>query len=104
MKKKFPSKIELAHIRKKLNQGEASETLPKSASIVDRAKYDLCQKFVIYKREEGLTQRELASIVGVDEAIMSKILHYHIKDFTTDRLLRYVAQLYPHSKLKVNVG
>ena len=104
MKKKFPSKKELDAIRKKLDQGEASEVLPKTASVVDTTKYEICRKFVIYKREQGVSQRKLAKLIDVHEAVMSKILHYHIKDFTTERLLRYLAKIYPDAKLKVKVA
>jgi len=91
-------------MRKKLDKGEASEVLPPTASVVDKTKYSLCQKFVANKRKEKLSQRELATIVGVDEAVISKILHYHIKDFTTDRLLRYLSKIYPDAELKIKIA
>lgn len=103
-RKKFPSEKELKAIRKKLDTGLASQMLPQDASIVERTKYNLCRQFVIYKRENELSQKELAELVGIDDALMSKILHYHIKEFTTDRLLRYLSKLHPDIELKFKVA
>ena len=101
---KFPSKSELTAVRKQLNRGMASELLPPNASPVERTKYKLCEKFVIYKREQGLSQKELAETLEIDEALVSKILHYHIKEFTTDRFIKYLAKLYPAIEVKVDVA
>ena len=103
-RKKFPSEKELNAIRKKLHSGSSSQMLPSNASIVDRTKYNLCRQFVLYKRHNKLTQKELAKLVGVDESLMSKILHYHVKEFTTDRLLRYLSNLHPYVELKIKVA
>lgn len=102
--KKFPSKKELKSIRKKLDSGLASQTLPPDASIIEQTKYNLCRQFVIYKRENELSQKEIAELVDIDAALMSKILHYHIKEFTTDRLLKYLYKLHPDVELKVKVA
>lgn len=98
---KFPSEKELKAVRKRLNFGPASELLRPNATPVEKTKYRLCEKFVIYKRENNLTQKELAEILEIDEALMSKILHYHIREFTTDRLLNYLARLFPQVEVKV---
>ena len=98
---KFPSEKQLAAARKKLNRGMASQLLPPNASPVDRTKYKICEKFVVYLRENQVSQKELAEFLDVDEALVSKILHYHIKEFTTDRLIKYLERLYP--KVEVNV-
>jgi len=103
-KQKFPSKKELDEIRKKLDKGMASKLLSANASPVDRVKYDICEKFVIYKNAKKLTQRELAELLGIDEALMSKIIHYHIDEFTTDRLLKYLSKIFTEVDVKVEVA
>jgi len=103
-KTRFPSEENLEQVRKTLDHGPASRLLPKDASTVDRVKYGICEKFVIYKNTKNVTQRALAESVGVDEALMSKILHYNIDEFTTDRLLKYLSKLYPDVKVKVDVA
>ncbi len=102
--KKFPSKKDLNLVRDKLNKGIASRPLPKNANVVDRAKFRLCEKFVIYKNTHQITQREMAKKIGINEALVSKILHYHFDEFTSDRLLKYLSALYPDIDLKIEVA
>lgn len=99
----FPSEKELERIWKKLDKGPASRPLPKDASAVDRAKFRLCEKFVIYKNVHNITQRALAEKIGIDEALMSKVLHYHFDEFTTDRLINYLSKIYPDIDVKIDV-
>jgi predicted XRE-type DNA-binding protein len=97
----WPSREELEQVNKRLSKSIASKPLPKDASNVDRVRYRLCEKFVIYKNSENISQRELASKIGINEALMSKILHYHFEEFTIDRLLRYLSEIYPDIDLKI---
>lgn len=82
----------------------ASQALPKNASAVQRMKYDLCQKFVIYLEESGLSQRELAQKLKVSETIVSRLLHYHIEDFTIDRLINYTEILFLNAKFRLDIA
>jgi predicted XRE-type DNA-binding protein len=99
--KKWPSKKDLDQVKKRLGKTLPSKPLLKDASNVDRIRYNLCEKFVIYKNSQKITQRELAAKIGINEALMSKILHYHFEEFTIDRLLRYLSEIYPDVELKV---
>jgi len=101
---KFPTKKELEEVRNRLDNSVASRPLPPDASAVDRAKFRLCEKFVIYKNTHQITQRALAEVIGIDEALMSKILHYHFDEFTTDRLLKYLSILHPDVDVKIDVA
>ena len=76
----------------------------KNASPVDKVKYHICEKFVIYKNNTKVTQKSLAQRVETDEAIMSKILHYNIEEFTIDRLVKFLAALYPGAEVKIEVA
>jgi len=101
---KFPSKEELELVRKELGQGPASRPLPKDASPVDRAKFRLCEKFVIFKNSQKISQKELAQRIEIDESLMSKILRYHFEEFTTDRLIKYLNSIYPEVDIKIDVA
>jgi len=103
-KQKFPSEAELAEIRELLNDGPASRILPKNATGVDRMKYALCEQFVIYKLRKKITQRDLAKEVGVDEAVMSKILRYNFEECTLDRLVRYLEVLHKNVEITSDPG
>jgi len=101
---KFPSDKELERVRKKLDNSIASKLLPKNANKVDTLKYKLCEKFVIYKNENKITQRVLAQRIGIDESLVSKITHYHFEEFTVDRLMNCLAKIYPEFVLEVSVA
>lgn len=101
---KWPSKKQLDTVRKKLESGPASRPLPKDASPVDKVKYHICEQFVIFKNNTKISQKALAKKVGTDEAIISKILHYNIEDFTIDRLVKFLAALYPGAEVKIEVA
>jgi predicted XRE-type DNA-binding protein len=104
MATKFPSDKELKEVRGILDHGPAARPLSKDASPVDKAKYSLCEEFVKYKNAHKLTQRALAELLGIDEALVSKIIHYSFEEFTTDRLIKYLSVLYPKVEVKVRVA
>ena len=98
---KFPSEKELNEARKALAKAPGARMLPRNASPVERLKFSLCEKFVIYLLDHKLSQRELAEKLGIDESLVSKIIHYNFDDFTIDRLVKYLSILYPRADLKI---
>jgi len=99
---KFPSQKILAEVRKKLDKGAASRPLPLDAAPSDKIKYKICEKFVIYKnKNQNLTQVKMAEMLGIDEGLMSKILHYHFDEFTTDRLINILGELYADVQIDI---
>lgn len=96
----WPNESELSKIRLELESDDVigSTVLPLNASPLDQFKFKLCEIILIYKRKTDLKQKELAKIIGVDEARMSEILHYKIDKFTSDRLQEYVQKIYPNVK------
>ncbi len=103
MKKKYswPNEEQLADGLAKLGKLPGSRELDPNASLVDRIKYDLCRNFVIFLVMSDTTQKELADKIGIDPALMSKILRYRFEDFTIDRLVRYLEALDIQVTLKV---
>lgn len=101
---KWPSKKSLDTVRKKLEQGPASIPLPANASPVDKVKHHICEQFVIYKNRTKISQKALAQKVDMDEALMSKILHYNFEEFTIDRLIKFLSVLYPGVEIKIEVA
>ncbi len=97
----FPKEKQLAVIRKKLEKAEGTLMLPEKATPLEKFRWDLCQKFVRYKRENDLTLDEIAEPLGIDKGKVSKILRHRIDEFSTDRLIGYLQILYPDTKLKV---
>lgn len=103
-KTKFPSKNELKKMRVLLSKGIASKPLQKNDSPIEKMKYLICQEIVQYKNDRLISQRELAKIVGEDEALISKIVHYHTEEFTIDRLLKFLNVIYPNFQISLKVA
>jgi len=97
----FPNEKKLAVIRKKLEKAEGTLMLSEKATPLEKFRWDLCQKFVRYKRENDLTLEEIAEPLRIDKGKVSKILRHRIDEFSTDRLIGYLQILYPDTKLKV---
>jgi predicted XRE-type DNA-binding protein len=97
----FPNNAEIAKALKKLEKSEGTLALPADASPLAVFRFALCQKFLKYKKTHDLNQRELADLLAVDEAKVSKILHHRIDEFSTDRLIDLYTKLEPTLKLRV---
>jgi predicted XRE-type DNA-binding protein len=100
----FPSEAELSEARELLSKSIASKPLDKNASAVDKIKHRLFKEFIVYKSAHQITQKNLAIKIGIDEALMSKILHYHFEEFTIDRLIKFLNVLYPNLDFKVDLA
>lgn len=100
----WPSEDQLNEMREKLSKVPASKPLPKDASPIDRIKHEICREFVVYKNSSQKTQKVIAEKIGIDEALLSKILHYNVDEFTIDRLVKLLTILRPKAKVRVEVA
>ena len=100
---RYPEENDLNEILKKLSSDEVigSTVIPKNASESDKIKYKLCGKILEYKLLNGLTQKELAEKIGLDESETSRVLHYKIERYSIERLLGYALIVYPKLTLEV---
>lgn len=97
----FPNKSEMERALKKLDKTDGTLALKADATPLEKFRWDLCQKFIKYKKAHGHNQKQLADLLEVDEAKVSKILHHRIDEFSTDRLIALYSKLDPDLKLKV---
>ena len=97
----FPNEKTLKRMRAKLDKVEGTLMISPNATPLQKLRWDICQKFVRYTREHDLTQDQLAKILCVDKAKISKILHHRTDEFSTDRLITLYQQLNPDIKFKV---
>lgn len=98
----FPSAKEIKRISKKLDKVEGTKALADNSTPLEKFRFDLHQKFVIYKLKSKCTQRELAELLEIDEAKISKILHHRLDEFSTDRLITLYQKIDPNLKLAVS--
>ncbi len=99
--KKFPDHKEIKKMSKKLENVEGSKALPKNATPLEKFRFELQQKFVIYKLKTKCTQKEMAEKLEIDEAKISKILNHRLEEFSTDRLINLYQKIDPNLKLAV---
>lgn len=97
----FPNRTETKKALKELEKTTGTLALKPDATPLEKFRFDLCQKFIMYKMENKLNQKQLAEILGIDEAKISKILRHRIQEFSTDRLISLYFILNPDLKLKV---
>ena len=88
---KFPDKKRVLEVLKKIKRKRIAPTrlLHKNASVVDKIKFNICQKIIRFKRESGYSNKEIADIIGVTPAVTSRIIHCNIEKFKIDSLLSY---------------
>jgi predicted XRE-type DNA-binding protein len=99
---KWPSQKKLNAIVKELSSDkiEGSLVISKDAPISDKVKYELCRKILEYKRTHDLSQKELGKKLNLDEPEISRVLHYRIDRYSIERLIGYVAILYPNMRFE----
>jgi predicted XRE-type DNA-binding protein len=84
----FPNDKDLESVLEEIQDQEPTLVIDyKTSAKSDILKYQLCQEFVKVLKEEKITQVELARKLGVDKAIVNKIIHHKINVFTVDRLM-----------------
>jgi predicted XRE-type DNA-binding protein len=54
---------------------------------------DLAKQLAGIIKDRGLSQHQVAEIVGVDQSKVSKLMRGHIYGFTSDRLFRFLVRL-----------
>lgn len=97
----FPNKNQIEKALKRLEKVDGTLMLSEQPTPLEKFRWDICQSFLKYKRTHECSQKELAEILGVDEAKVSKILHHRIDEFSTDRLITLYEKLDPNVKLRV---
>ncbi len=79
---------------------KATELIGESASPMDKMKFNICQCILLFKREHNYTNLEIAEILGIGPAVVSRIIHCQIAKFKIDSLLNYYFSLVISSKDK----
>ncbi len=98
----FPHEKELRKMRQKLEKSTPSNSLFEDASLAEKLKYKLCQKFVIYILENNISQLDLARSLDMDPARLNEIIKYKIHLFTIDKLLEFTQKLDPNLKIFIS--
>ena len=116
--KKASNRKEKVVKRKKVNEREfekfleriedpnyqgGSWALSENATPLEKSKYELCKKMIVYKREKKLTTEKIAQKISLSLAENEDILHYRTDYFTLDRLMSYTGKLFPTNEVKITL-
>ena len=80
---------------------DVSWHLPENATPVEKAKYELCEKMLIYQQDNNLSDEEIANQIKITTGETRDILYCHIDYFTLERLITYASRIFSTSEIKV---
>src|SRR5690349_9989254 len=72
---------------------DISQALRANASPIDKAKYKICEKILAYQQDNNLPIEKVADKIKLTTAETKDIFHYHLNQFTLERLLTYANRL-----------
>ena len=98
----FPSKERIAKVMERLKNAEGTLALKEKPTPLEKFRWEIHQKFVAYLLKHKITQKQMAELLEIDEAKVSKILHHRIDEFSTDRLINLYLKLNPNTQLRVS--
>lgn len=87
----------------KYDGADASWDLPEDATPLEKAKYELCEKILVYQQDHNLTDEEMAKKIHLTTGEVRDILYCHIDYFTLDRLITYATRLFKPLEIKMVV-
>src|SRR5436305_8156188 len=93
----FPPKAELEKICEEMsspNYPRANFALSPKATPLERSKYSLCKKILVYKQDKKLSAEKLAQKINLTVPETEDILFARIDKFTLDRLVTYANNLF----------
>jgi predicted XRE-type DNA-binding protein len=97
----FPNVKELKRIRSKLKKSKGFLMLSPDADELAKFRFNICQELLKYAQKHNLTAVEMAKLLGITKADMSRIFNHRITRFSTDKLVRLYSKINPDYRLKV---
>jgi len=72
--------------------------LPLNATEIDIMKFSIARDLIIFKMKSGISQTDMAKIIGVSKSRISEVLHYRLAKYSLDTLIKYLFSLKGHVK------
>src|SRR5205085_10431134 len=103
MTKRINYKFHAEEIRKEVKKGRGvvNIVLPENASFLEKIKYELCQKILVYQQDNHLTCEETAQKLGLSLSQTIEILRGNTAAFAIDSLINYVDNLHIPFEIKI---
>jgi hypothetical protein len=86
------------------NYQGGSWALSANPTLLERTKYELCQKVLTYHLDQDLTTEETAKRMKLSKAETEDILHCRLDYFTLDRLTTHAGYLFAPSQPQVTIN
>ena len=83
-----------ATCKKIKEKGWINKGLTPHATPIEKAKYEVCQNILRYKRENNLNEKELTQKIKIKPSKLDYLLFCHIEHFTLDELVLYASELF----------
>src|SRR5437868_1067910 len=105
LKDKEQFKKYLEKIEDPKNNQEVNYDLPENPTLLQVAKFNICQNILAYQQDNDLTDEELTDRINSDLSIpeVEEILFCQIEKFTFDRLMTYANNLFSPSQIKITI-
>ena len=97
--KELLAKIEDPNYNREINR-----SLPENPSLLQIAKYQLCQKILSYKLKNNLSREQIAKRIRLSKAETENILFCEIEKFTLDRLIEYTSCLIKANQISIDIN
>jgi hypothetical protein len=85
------------------NYQGGSWALPENPTLLEKTKYEVCQKILTYHLDKDLTTEETAKKMKLSKAETEDILHCRLDYFTLDRLTTHAGYLFSPAQTKITV-
>ncbi len=101
----FPDQKILDEMRKNLKDVEGTKAFNKEdATPLETLRFEICQTLLKKAKSEGLTNREMAKICEINESDISKVFHYRVDNFSTDKLMKMLFKAVPDHRVLLKVS
>ena len=84
----------------KNNEG-VNYDLPENPTVLQVAKFNICQNILAYQQDNDLSDKELAEKINLSFPETEEILFCQIDKFTLDRLMTYANFLFSPQQIKI---
>ena len=86
--------VDEAEINKKIIAGKLQPVhLPKIVTINDIVKYQFCTDIIRFAKTKKLKQTDIAAMIDLDKAEVSKLFAYNLKAFSQERIMGFIQNL-----------
>jgi len=103
VKKDKEFKKYLERIEDPKNNQEVNYDLPENPTPLQVAKFDICQRILVYQQDNNISDKALAERMNLSIPEMEEILFAQIEKFTLDRLMTYANCLFTPAQVKITI-